>query len=311
MEKGKLHVIIGSGPVGLAVMDELKKRGANVRLVNRNGKAKIPQEVTVLQTDVSNIEEAVRACDGADVVYHCAAPSYNEWSELFPSLTQGIVVGAKSAGARLVYADNLYAYGPAPQPMDEELPLQKRGPLTNTRKKMQEMLIDVHQAGELEVVIIKASDYYGPRATSTHMGDRVFPNLLNGKAASIIGDPDQPHSFTFIRDFAKAMVLAGGSPEAAGQVYHVPEAETLTPREFIQRAASLAGKDIKVNGMGKGMMTILGIFVPILRTLKEELYQFESPFIVDSSKFETQFGDISTPLDEALDETLEWYQREY
>ena len=311
MDKEKLHVIIGSGPVGLAVMDELIKNGAEVRLVNRSGKADIPKEITVLGADVSDPNEAAHVCQGANVVYHCAAPPYRKWEDLFPPLTRGIIAGAKNAGARLVYADNLYAYGPAPQPMNEDLPLQERGPLTNTRKKMQEMLMDAHQAGELEVVIIKASDYYGPRATGTHMGDRVFPNLLKGKAPSIIGDPDQPHSFTFIRDFAKAMVLAGQSPEAAGEVYHVPEAETLTSREFIQRAASIAGKNIKVTGMSKGMMTLLGIFVPILRTLKEEVYQFEQPFIIDSNKFEAQFGNISTPLNEALEETLEWYQIEY
>jgi nucleoside-diphosphate-sugar epimerase len=311
MKDKKLHVIMGTGPVGLAVMDHLLGEGAAVRMVNRSGQADVPPEVTVIAEDVSNPEAAIRACEGAAVVYHCAAPPYSKWADLFPSLTRSILAGAKSANARLVFADNLYAYGPAPQPMHEDLPLQDVGPLTGTRKAMQEMLMAAHEAGDLEVVIIKASDFYGPRVTGSHMGDRVFPGLLSGKSVSMIGDPDQPHSFTFIRDFARAMVMAGQASAAAGEVYHVPEAETLTPREFIQRAADLADKETRVRGMGRGMMRFLGLFVPILRTLQEVLYQFETPFIVDSRKFEADFGDIATPLDEALEETLDWYRDVY
>jgi nucleoside-diphosphate-sugar epimerase len=308
MKKEKLNVIIGSGPVGLAVMDDLLAQEKPIRLVNRSGEADVPQAVSVIAADVSKPDEAVRVCQGAAVVYHCAAPAYTRWASLFPPLTKGILAGAKAAGARLVFADNLYAYGPVSQTLDENLPLNGIGPLTKTRQAMQTMLMDAHKAGEVEAVITKASDFYGPRATGTHMGDRVFPNVLKGKDASIIGDPDQPHSFTFIRDFARAMVILGESPKAAGQVYHVPEAETLTTREFVRRAAALAGQDVDVRGMGRGMVTFLGIFVPILRTLKEVMYQFEAPFVVDAHTFEEDFGQIATPLDEALRETLDWYR---
>jgi len=157
-------------------MDELLKRDKTVRFVNHSRNAEVPHEVTVIAADMSDQNKAPQTCQGVDVVYLCAAPPYRKWADHFPPLTRKIMAGAKNTGPLLDFSDNVYAYGPTPQPMHEDLPLRERGPLTNTHKKMQEMLMDAHKTGELEVVIFKASDYYGPSATSSHMSDWVFPN---------------------------------------------------------------------------------------------------------------------------------------
>jgi hypothetical protein len=51
----------------------------------------------------------------------------------------------------------------------------------------------------------------------------------------------------------------------------------------------------------------LGLVKPEMREYLHTLYQFTDPWVVDDSKFRAAFGDLSTPLDEALDTTLEWY----
>jgi nucleoside-diphosphate-sugar epimerase len=146
------------------------------------------------------------------------------------------------------------------------------------------------------------------------MGNRVFPNLLKGKAANVIGDPHQPHTFTYIRDFARVMVLIGETPEAAGQVWHVPSAETLTTAGFIHRVVEATNMGFratnKISALPRWILNALSLFVPILKELKETIYQFEQPFIVDGSKAVKAFSFAPTPLREAIGETLEWYQRE-
>jgi uncharacterized protein YbjT (DUF2867 family) len=52
-DREELHVVFGTGPVGLSVMDELVKSGAQVRLVNQSGKADVPAGVEVRGGDAS------------------------------------------------------------------------------------------------------------------------------------------------------------------------------------------------------------------------------------------------------------------
>lgn len=307
MNKEKYHVVFGTGPLGMAVIEELARAGKQVRAVNRSGKAEVPAGVEVIAADASDEAQAAEACQDAAVVFHCANVAYEKWTTLFPPLTRGILAGAKSAGGRLAFGDNLYAYGPDVETMRED---SLRSPVAGKaamRAEMEKLLLNAHKNGELEVAIVKGSDFYGPRVLQSHMGDRVFPNLLRGKAASVMGDPDQPHTFTYIRDFARVLVLIAEKPEAAGQVWHVPSAETLTTREFIERAAKIAGVPAKVSAMPKGMMNFLSLFIPILRELKEVVYQFEQPFIVDGSKVQQTYGFTPTPLDEAISDTVDWY----
>jgi len=192
--------------------------------------------------------------------------------------------------------------------MTEDLPRRPVGKKSVMRAEMESLLLVAHHKGKIEVAIAKGSDFYGPRVLTSNMGERIFPNLLKGKAASVIGDPTQPHSYTYILDFARLMVLLGETPQAAGQVWHVPSAETLSTHEFVQRAALLAGVEAKLSAMPSGMMNMLSLFVPILKELKEVRYQFEQPFIIDGSKAEDQLGFTPTPLNEALTKTIAWYR---
>ncbi|HKJ27376.1 MAG TPA: NAD-dependent epimerase/dehydratase family protein [Anaerolineales bacterium] len=308
MNENQIHVVFGTGPLGMAVIEELVKAGKMVQAVSRSGKADLPAGVELIAADASDPAQAAAASQGALVVYHCANVAYEKWTTLFPLLTHGILAGAKAAGARLVYGDNLYAYGPGVEILREDSPRSPVGGKPTMRAEMEFLLLDAHRNGELNVAIAKGSDFYGPRVLQSQMGDRVFSNLIKGKAASVIGDPDQPHTFTYIRDFARVLVLLGEKPEAAGQVWHVPSAETLTTREFIELAAKISGKPAKVSAMPKGMMNVLSLFVPILKELKEVVYQMEQPFIVDGSKVKETFGFTPTPLDEAIRETVEWYE---
>jgi nucleoside-diphosphate-sugar epimerase len=306
------HVIIGTGPVGLAVMDELLKQDVHIRVVNRSGQAEVPAGVEVIKADAYDPGQVAEVAAGAAVVYHCANPGYLEWTKSFMPLTKAILEGVTGTGARLVFADNLYGYGPTTGPLTEDLPLAGSTPKTKLRADMEKLLLDAHNAGHVEVGIAKASDFYGPRVLGSHMGDRVFPNLLAGKPAQMFGDPDLPHSFTFIRDFARVLVKIGQSPDAVGQVWHVPHAETLSSNAFVAQAGAVTGLDeTKVSAMPMLMMNVLSLFVPILKALKEVVYQYQQPWIVDSSKYEQVFGEGGTPLDEALAETWDWYRTAY
>lgn len=305
----ELHVIFGSGPVGLAVMSELNQQGKSVRVVNRSGKAAAPAGVETIACDVSDGAAAQQAAKGATVVYNCTNPPYTQWPELFPKLQAGVLEAAKAAGAKLVSMENLYMYGPTGgKPLTEDLPYSSTTRKGRTRAAMAQDLLKAHQRGDVRVSIGRASDFFGPHALNSAAGERVFRAALTGKAAQFIGKLDMPHTYSFTNDIGRALVILGQDERALGKAWHLPNAPTLTTRQFITMIYAEVGQPPRISVMPKLLMKGLGLFMPVLRELDEMLYEFEEPFIVDSSAFERTFAMRATPLEPAIRETVAWFR---
>jgi len=305
----ELHVVFGAGPLGLAVARALVERGKTTRLVCRSGRAAAPAGVEVVAADACQPEEARRAVQGAAVVYQCAQPGYAQWVERFPPLQAGILAAASAANARLVVGDNLYMYGQVNGPIHEDLPYAAATRKGQVRARMAEELLTAHRRGQVSVAIARGSDFFGPYVLGSTLGERVFTPALQGKAASALGNPDLPHTYTFIDDFGRAMVTLGERPEAAGQVWHVPNPETLTQRQIITLIFEEIGRPPRISSMGRFMLRLGGLFIPEARETVEMMYQFEKPFVVDDSKYRRTFAQDATPLRRALSETIAWYRQ--
>ncbi len=305
-----LQVVFGaSGAIGNALIRELAKQGKRVRSVNRSGQADVPASVEMIKGDASNPSSAREACRGAAVVYNCANAPYIDWPKLFPPIMAGIIAGASAANAKLVFADNLYAYGKVSGPLTEDLPYRPEGKKGETRVKMAHMLLDAHNAGRVRAVIARASDYFGPSVLNSLAGDKVFEAVIAGKKAMWAGNLDAPHTMTYIDDFARALIVLSERDDALGQVWHIPGAEPITGRQFLQIAFEEVGLPPKIGVYTRPVMTLISPFVPMVREVLETLYQFEAPFIVDGCKFERAFRSFQpTPHREALRRTIEWFR---
>ena len=307
------HVVLGAaGGTGSAVVRELAAGGLRVRAVTRAGTADVPEGVEQVAADVGTPEGARRACEGAAVVYHCAQPPYTKWPEWFPPLTQAVLDGAAAAGAKLVFADNLYVYGPPDGPMTEETPRRAQGTKGRTRIEMADAVLGAHVDGKLRATIGRSSDYYGPRGTGSTAGENVMKPALGGKRPRWLGSLDQPQTLNYLEDLARALVTLGERDEADGQVWHLPSAEPLTGRRFLALVFEAAGHPPKIGVASRPMIRTAGLFNPFLRELNETLYQFERPFLADASKFQRAFGPFEpTPHPEAVGRTVDWFRRRY
>src|SRR5215218_3491007 len=304
----ELHVVFGTGPVGMAVMDALMQRGKRVWMVNRSGRASVPEGVEVLGGDATDEAFAREASEGAAVVYFALNPPYDKWPELFPPLQAGVLGGAASAGAKLVAMENLYMYGPTDgRPLTEDLPYAPNTRKGTVRAMMSEELMEAHQSGRVRVAIGRASDAFGPRVLVSAAGEQVFGRAVEGKSAQLAGDPDQPHTYTYVPDIGRGLVILGEREEALGQVWHLPSPETLTTRRFVEMIFEEVGKPARIQAAPKIVLRAMGLFNPEMREIIEMLYEFEEPFVVDHSKFERAFGGHATPLKEAIGETVRWY----
>jgi len=307
----QLNVIFGTGPLAQAIMRALLKRGQPVKMVNRSGKrpADAPTQVEIVAGDAYNIEFTRQVTQGAAVVYQCAQPEYHEWVKKFPPLQAAILEGAALNGAKLVVGENLYMYGDTNgQPLHEGLPYAAQTRKGRVRAEMSQALLEAHRAGKIRVVMARSSDFYGPGVLGSALGERTILPLLQGKPAEVTGALDLPHTYTYINDFGEALAILGEREKALGQAWHVPNPPTLTQRELVTLFFKQAELEPKFSVMGKFMLMLGGLFVPAAREMIEMAYEFEKPFVVETDKFIKAFGNIATPHETAIQETLAWFR---
>ena len=305
------NVIIGTGPLAYWVMQELIESGKSVLLLNRSGKVgfTLPEMVEINACDASNPNEVYEKCNGVDVVYHCAMPPYTRWPELFPPLMQGIVDGISRTNAKLIFGDNLYMYGPTGgKTLTEDLPYAASGHKGKTRALMAELLLNAHAEGKIRTAIGRGSDFFGPHVVNAAFGEMFFDPAFNNKPVNLLGNIDQPHSLTYIKDFAKALIIMGDDDRALGKAWHVPCPEAIPVRNVVEIIEQEMGVKIKSRVAGRFLISIMGLFNPMVREVKEMLYTWEEPYVVDSINFENEFSMKATPLDVGMKETVEWFR---
>jgi len=298
-----LHVILGAGPVGRAVAAELRRHaGTRVRVASRSGRS--VDGAGAFACDLSDPTQAAEVCEGAETVTFAAAPAYTRWTQDFPALQDAAIHAAGGAGAVLVSVENLYGYGRAGT-LREDNPLAATTRKGRVRAEMTRHLIAAHAAGEVRATMVRASDLFGPGMAVSALGERVWPPLIAGKPVSWIGDPDAPHTFTYLADFARALVRAGAEPAAWGRAWHAPSPPDRTPREIIAHAASLIGRpEATIWPIPRLALTGLALVSPLMREVAEMAYQFDTPFQMDAAAWAESFGDMPTPWDDALRDTL-------
>lgn len=303
--------IFGAGQVGMTLMEQLVQCGVAVTLVNRRGQSEetLPAGATITAGDLTDAANVTRLAQDAEVVFMTAQPDYTRWPELWPPLMQSVIAGMARTKARLVFVDNLYMYGPTGgQPIREDLPYAATGRKGRTRAAVAKMLLDAHAAGQVRATIGRASDFYGPRAKDTAVfGERFFAAIAAGKPVDLFGNPDLPHTYTYVPDFARALITLSEHDTAYGRAWHVPNAETVSTRSLLKQFETALHKPVKSRVASPMMLSLIGLFVPIVREMKEMAYEFDEPYCVDDSQFRAAFGAQTTALDEAVAATTAWF----
>jgi nucleoside-diphosphate-sugar epimerase len=244
-------------------------------------------------------------------MYQCLNAPYTDWPRSFPPLQRGVLAAAERTGALLVSLENLYGYGPTGEtPMTEYLPLAATTVKGRTRAAMTRELLAAAEAGRVRIAIGRASDFFGAGITTgTTLGERVFANAVAGKRADFIGNPDLPHTYSYVPDIVAGLATLGTDERAAGGVWHLPGPETVTTRQLLELVSGEVGHSVGVRSVPKVAVRALGLFNPMMRELAEMSYEFDEPFVLDTTKYQSVFGTDPTPLSAAIGATVAWYQK--
>ena len=302
------HVIVGAGAIGSATARLLADRGEQVVVVTRSGSGPDLAGVRLVRCDATDTAALTDVSRGAVALYNCAAPAYHRWATDWPPLAAALLDTAQRTGAVLATASNLYSYGAVSAPMTESTPLQPSGPKGHVRAQMWTEALAGHQAGRVRATEVRASDYIGPGAQS-HLGDRVIPRLLAGKSVQVLPSADALHSWTYVEDVARLLVVVATDERAWGRPWHVPTNAPRTQRDAVADLAQVAGVEpVKVSEVPALLLRVLALFSRPVRELPEIAYQLKLPFIIDSSAAHHTFGLKPTPWLEVLSATIDHYR---
>ncbi|MCC5993476.1 MAG: NAD-dependent epimerase/dehydratase family protein [Rhodobacteraceae bacterium] len=296
-------VVLGYGAVGRSVTKQLAGRGDHVRVIQRRTPGNLPGGVEfapVNAVERTDLAESLRAAH--TLVCTIGLPySGKVFRRDWPRLVRNCLDACARTGARFLLADNLYMYGPQTTPLTEDMPLAGGGNKPWARAEVTRLWQEAHAAGRVMGCAVRASDFYGPDAQNSMLVGQGIARLLAGKPAQMPFPVDHPHDFTYIPDFARAILkLIDANDADWGQAWHVPNAPTRTTRELLAMVAQIAGVPARVTVMPELLRRSLGLFIPILTELEEMRFQWDRPYRVDSSKFTNRFGGVATPFKEGL-----------
>jgi nucleoside-diphosphate-sugar epimerase len=304
-----MQTILGAnGTIGSVLTKELVSYTNKIRLVSRNPR-KVNESDDLFPADLSNPAFVDQAVEGSDVVYLVVGFDYNlkVWEEKWPTLMRATINACIKHNARLVFFDNVYSYDINAIPhMTEESEYNPPSRKGAVRKQISQMLMDEVKAGKLMALIARSADFYGPGNDKSFANEMVYKNFLKGRRANWFIDADKKHSFTYTPDAAKATALLGNTDDAYNTIWHLPtDKNTITGREFIE----LFSKEMKVSNklvvMPMWMVKLAGIFVPVLKEMREFMYQYDRDYFFDSSKFDKRFNFKTTTYQEGVRITVE------
>ena len=299
----EVQTILGAGGViGNELMRELSTRVDRVRLVCRRPSPPGPR-IEARAVDLLDARQVAEAVEGSTVAYLVAGLPYlaAAWEAQWPVVLDNAIEACKRHGVRLVFLDNLYLYGSIDGAITENTPLNPCSRKGEVRAKLAEKLESEMATGELEAVIARGADFFGPGAVNGYLHPLVFEMLSDGKKAGWLGRDDVAHSFLFTPDAGRALAELGNTPEAFGQTWLLPcDPNPPTGREFIRVAAEAFGvRRPSHRCLGRTLLRIAGILHPQSRETIEMLYQHTEPYVVDSGKFDRKFF-AATPWPEGV-----------
>lgn len=303
-----VHVVTGAGPVGSTLAQQLADAGEQVRLLTRSGSGPVHPSIERRRVDVSRPEALAEAFEGAVAVHHCihgSAYDAKVWRAELPLAERAVLEAAGRVGAVVVFPESLYSYGRVDQTMTEEMPRTASTGKLGVRTE----LLAQREASPTPTVSVAASDFYGPLVRTAHAGERLVPTVLAGRTMRVLGNADQPHSFTYVPDLTAAMIVAAARPELWNSFLHAPTAPAVTQRRLVELIAAAGGVPVpKVSAIPAGVLGAMGVVSHDMRELAETSYMFSHPFVMSSAASEERLGLAPTPLTDGLDETVAWWR---
>lgn len=301
-----MQTLLGAGgAIGNGLAKALTNYTGEIKLVSRNPQ-KVNQNDILFIADLTNPDSVTEAVKGSEVAYLIAGLPYDikVWRKDWPLIMRNVINACLENNCRLVFFDNIYLYsGENLNPITETTSVNPPSLKGKVRAEIVQMLWDAVQQNGLKALIARSADFYGPSLKSniSVLIETVFKPLSQGKTANLFVCDKCLHSYTYTPDAAKATALLGNTDDAYGDTWHLPTAANpMTGKEWIEAVAAEMGAKSKYRVIGKTIIKLMGLFVPVMHESYEMLYQYDKDYVFNSDKFERKFSFTPTPYEQGI-----------
>ncbi|MEN2281168.1 NAD-dependent epimerase/dehydratase family protein [Algoriphagus sp. SE2] len=303
-----LHTILGAnGNIAQVVSNELNKKDIKVRQFSRNPK-KVNESDELAPGDLLDSLAVANAVSGAKVVYLLAGIKYSGkiWEEEWPIIMRNTIEACITNKAKLVFFDNMYAYDPNEVGhLTEKTALNPKSRKGKVRKEILDMLWEAVKSKKLTALVARAADFYGPGASNSFLNELVIKRMKNGKAPQWLYSGDKKHSFTYIPDAGKATAFLALQEDSWNQSWHLPTDPSFpSGKEVTDLLNKELGTNFKLQVMPSWVVSILGLFMSIMKEIKELKYQTAEDYCFYSTKIEKAYDLKYTPFKTGIKESL-------
>jgi nucleoside-diphosphate-sugar epimerase len=302
------HIILGAGgAISKVLVKELLSDNQKIKLAARQ--FKVVEGFESVKADLLNFNEVNNVIEEFSTVYLTAGLKYSfkVWNEQWPRIMRNVMEACGEKNSKLLFFDNVYAYGKVSGVMTEETPLNPVSKKGEVRAKMLQFLNEEIKKKNITALIARAADFYGPYTEgSSVISISVLDKLLKGKKAQWFCNAQVKHSFTYTGDCGKALYILSKNESNFNQTWHMPTAQPAkTGEELIKIAAEKLKAKSDYTLLKGWMFKLIGTFNPLIKELAEMLYQYEDDYIFDSSKFEKKFNFTPTPYEKGIEESIQ------
>lgn len=293
-----MQTILGAnGIIGEELARELRENySEKIRVVGRNPE-KINADDLLFKADLLDPNQVNLALKGSSIAYLTVGLAYDStvWLRDWVLVMKNVIEACKSNNCKLVYFDNTYAYPQDESIQTEKTPMSSQGKKGRGKRLAAELLLEAINNKEIEAVICRAPEFYGPGKTKGFTNAMIFENLKNGKNPKVFLKDDVLRTLIFTPDASKAMALIGNTADAYGQTWHLPcDDNRLTYKQFIAEIENQLHRKVNYSVLSRFVLQLASYFDKNLRETQELLPRYAIDNIFDSSKFKKRFPDFKT-----------------
>jgi nucleoside-diphosphate-sugar epimerase len=297
----KKAIVIGAtGGTGAVIVSELVKRGVPTiafgrsrqkleELANQLGS---PAHLLLAIGDAFRTDDIAAAAKDVDVLFHCANVPYNEMASKLIPLGESIMEAADRLSLKVVVIDGIYPYGRRQmESVTEDHPKQPHTKKGKVRLAFEQMIFSSRWS-KARPMIVRLPDYYGPTANQASYLGGTLEAIAAGKMAFFVGNMKTPREYVYLPDAAMMIVELAGREQAYGQNWNIPGSDIISGREIVRIAQQASGTNKPVIALGKVGLSLLGLFVPVMKEVVEMLYLTEEPLRLSGEKYRSHIGAI-------------------
>ncbi len=310
MENKTALVLGATGGIGGEVARHLVAAGWRVRALHRQAEPGSRTDgLDWIRGDAMVADDVAAAAVGASLIVHAVnPPGYRHWGRLVLPMIDNSIAAARVAGARILLPGTVYNYGPDAFPdLTEDKPQHAATIKGRIRVALERRLAIAAATGDIGVLIVRAGDFFGPRAANNWFSQGLVKPGQRPRAITYPGKRGVGHQWAYLPDVAETMVRLVERPDLdAFATFHMAghwDADGTAMIDAIRRV--LGDPALRVARMPWGMMRLAAPFVPLLRELREMKCLWDEPVRLRNDRLVARLGsEPHTPLDVAVQQTL-------